>query len=104
MPQGLRNRWYRARWPDERHLEPAVAEEYFDNHTEAVDYFERRRVEHSLGRVQRPFQSHEKLAAWAIGMGSVMEEVQVPGQAPQTQKLFILRTAVEIEAPGAKNW
>ena len=38
-----RNRWYRVKWPDQRNLSPAWAEKYFDNHTEAFDYFERRR-------------------------------------------------------------
>ena len=55
-----RNRWYRVKWPDQRNLSPAWAEKYFDNHTEAFDYFERRRAEHPTGRVHRPVQSHEK--------------------------------------------
>ena len=49
-----RNRWYRVKWPDERHLKPAWAEKYFDNHTEAFDYFEYRRAEHPTVRVHRP--------------------------------------------------
>jgi hypothetical protein len=61
-----RNRWYRVKWPDERHLKPAWAEKYFDNHTEAFDYFEHRRAEHPTGRVYRPVQSHEKPAVWAV--------------------------------------
>ena len=61
-----RNRWYRVKWPDERQLTPAWAEKYFDNHTEAFDYAERRRTEHSIGRVSRPIKSHEAPAAWAV--------------------------------------
>jgi len=61
-----RNRWYRVKWPDQRNLSPAWAEKYFDNHTEAFDYFERRRAEHPTGRVHRPVQSHEKPSAWAV--------------------------------------
>src|SRR6476646_6086842 len=49
-----RNRWYRVKWPDQRNLSPAWAEKYFDNHTEAFDYFERRRAEHPTGRVHGP--------------------------------------------------
>jgi hypothetical protein len=48
-----RNRWYRVKWPDQRNLSPAWAEKYFDNHTEAFYYFERRRGEHPTGRVHR---------------------------------------------------
>ena len=61
-----RNRWYRVKWPDQRNLSPAWAEKYFDNHTEAFDYFERRRGEHPTGRVHRPVQSHEKPTVWAV--------------------------------------
>ena len=61
-----RNRWYRVKWPDQRNLSPAWAEKYFDNHTEAFDYFERRRAEHPTGRVHRPVQSHEKPTVWAV--------------------------------------
>src|SRR5260370_8203130 len=59
-----RNRWYRVKWPDQRNLSPAWAEKYFDNHTEAFDYFERRRSEHPTGRVHRPVQSHVKPTPW----------------------------------------
>ena len=52
--------------PTKRQLKPAWAEKYFDNHTEAFDYSERRRAEHPTGRVHRPVQSHEKPAAWAV--------------------------------------
>jgi hypothetical protein len=52
-----RNRWYRVKWPDQRNLSPAWAEKYFDNHTEAFDYFERRRAEHPTGRVHRPVRA-----------------------------------------------
>ena len=55
-----RNRWYRVSWPDQRHLKPAWAEKYFDNHSEAFDYYQRRRAEHPTGRVHRPVQSQEK--------------------------------------------
>ena len=51
---------------DQRNLSPAWAEKYFDNHTEAFDYFERRRAEHPTGRVHRPVQSHEKPTVWAV--------------------------------------
>ena len=61
-----RNRWYRVKWPDQRNLSPAWAEKYFDNHTEAFDYFERLRSEHPTGRVHRPVQSHEKPTVWAV--------------------------------------
>ena len=61
-----RNRWYRVKWPDQRNLSPAWAEKYFDNHTEAFDYFEHRRGEHPTGRVHRPVQSHEKPTVWAV--------------------------------------
>jgi len=61
-----RNRWYRVKWPGETQLKPAWAEKYFDNHTEAFDYAELRRAEHSTGRVHRPVQSHEAPAAWAV--------------------------------------
>jgi len=59
-----RNRWYRVKWPGEAQLKPAWAEKYFDNHTEAFDYFERRRAEHPTGCVHRPAQSHEKPAVF----------------------------------------
>ena len=71
LPPDGRNRWYRVKWPDERQLRPAWAEKYFDNHTEAFDYAERRRAEHPTGRVSRPVQSHEKPAAWAIRVDPV---------------------------------
>jgi hypothetical protein len=58
-----RRRWYRVQWPDQRHLQPAWAEKYFDNHSEAFDDYQQRRAPH---RVHRPVQSHEKPAAWAV--------------------------------------
>ena len=61
-----RNRWSRAKWPDERQLQPAWAEKYFDTHSEAFAYAQRRRLEHPTGRVSRPVQSPEKPAAWAV--------------------------------------
>jgi hypothetical protein len=61
-----RNRWYRVKWADERQLQPAWAEKYFDTHSEAFDYFERRRAEHPTGRVHRPIQSQEKPVVWAV--------------------------------------
>jgi hypothetical protein len=61
-----RNRWYRIRWPDERYLKPAWAEKYFDNHSEAFDYSERRRSEHPNSHVSRPLQSQEKPMAWVV--------------------------------------
>ena len=66
LSAAARNRWYRVRWPEERHLKPAWAEKYFDNHTEAFDYYERRRAEHPTGRVHRPVQAHESLRIWAV--------------------------------------
>jgi hypothetical protein len=61
-----RNRWYRVRWPDERQLKPAWAEKYFDNHTEAFDYYERRRVAHPTGRVHRPVRDQENRGLWVV--------------------------------------
>jgi hypothetical protein len=61
-----RNRWYRVKWPDQRNLSPARAEKYFDNDTEAFDYFQRRLAGHPTGRVHRPVQSHEKPTVWAV--------------------------------------
>ena len=66
LPASGRNRWYRLRWPDERHLKPAWAEKYFDNFPEAFDYYERRRAEHPTGRASRPRQSQEKPPAWVV--------------------------------------
>jgi len=69
MPElstAARNRGYRARWPDQRQLQPAWAEKYFDTYAEAFDYSERRRAEHPTGRVYRPLQSQEKPAAWVV--------------------------------------
>ena len=69
MPEILpdrRNRWYRVRWRDERQLKPAWAEKYFDNHSEAFDYAERRRTEHPTGRVSWPLHSKEAPTAWVV--------------------------------------
>ena len=66
LPFDRRNRWYRIKWPGETQLKPAWAEKYFDNHTEAFDYAERRRAEHPTGRVHRPVQAQEKPAAWVV--------------------------------------
>jgi hypothetical protein len=66
VPSDRRNRWYRIKWSGEVQLKPAWAEKFFDNHTEAFDYAELRRGEHSTGRVYRPVQSHEKPLAWAV--------------------------------------
>jgi hypothetical protein len=60
-----RNCWYRIKWRGERQ-QPAWAEKYFDNHSEAFDYAERRRLEHPTGRVSSPVHSHEAPAIWAV--------------------------------------
>ena len=66
VPAQNRNRWYRVRWPDERVLKPAWAEKYFDNHAEAFDYYERRRLEHPTGRVYRPLRDQETQTVWVV--------------------------------------
>lgn len=66
VPSDGRKRWYPVQWPGEAQLKPAWAEKFFDQHSEAFDYAERRRAEHPAGRVHRPVQSHETPAAWAV--------------------------------------
>jgi hypothetical protein len=66
VPPSGRNRWYLLRWADERVLKHAWAEKYFDNHTEAFDYYERRRAEHPTGRVHRPMRDQEDCGLWVV--------------------------------------
>ena len=61
-----RNRWYRVKWPGEPQLKPAWAEKYFDNHTEAFDYAERRRAEHPPAASTGRSTPTNHPAAWAV--------------------------------------
>jgi hypothetical protein len=64
-PHG-RNRWYRLRWPDERHLKPAWADKYFDNHAEAFAYYQRLCAEDPAAHVHRPVRDHENRGLWVV--------------------------------------
>ena len=87
MPEvatALHNRWFRIRWPGQSETTYAWAEKFFDSHSEAFDYYERRLAEHPPAACTRHCFPRRRRRLGGL-CGSGMSDLPILYRAPELE-------------------